>query len=65
MTGGRPRRDRQRIERAPGSRRARLTAAPGTGDEPAPDPTGADPDASREGPGPNDERMRRDVPPHY
>ncbi len=57
--------DRQRIERVPGSRRARLTAAPGTGDEPDPDPKSTDPDAVPDGTGPNDERLRRDVPPHY
>ncbi|KXC05570.1 hypothetical protein [Microbacterium hominis] len=59
--------DRQRVERVPGSRRARLTPAPGTDPSPelpaqapdAPQPTGGG--AS----GPNDDRMRRDVPPHY
>lgn len=58
--------DRQRVVRVPGSRRAQLTPVPGTDAEPelpetdedAPAPDGA---AS----GPNDERMRRDVPPHY
>ncbi|UWF77026.1 MULTISPECIES: hypothetical protein [Microbacterium] len=77
---------RQRIERVPGARRARLTPAPGTDPDPesrpgseavsdaAPDP--AAPDAapprvarSRTGAapasGPNDERMLREVPPHY
>ena len=60
--------DRQRIERVPGSRRAKLTAAPGTTAEPTP----ADeeiPDATAEASGiptgPNDERLKRDVPPHY
>jgi hypothetical protein len=57
--------DRQRIERVPGARRAKLTPAPGTSDE----PTEADAEAaasdSPESAGPNDERMRRDVPPHY
>lgn len=57
--------DRQRIERVPGSRRARLTPAPGTGDEPAPEPEAAETDDASGGAGPNDERMRRDVPPHY
>lgn len=62
--------DRQRIERVPGSRRARLTPAPGTGEEPAAEPESAEPDAADQGDGsggsgPNDERMRRDVPPHY
>lgn len=51
--------ERQRIERVPGARRARLTPAPGSHDEPV-----ADPDAEP-GDGPNDERMRREVPPHY
>ncbi|HWT32926.1 MAG TPA: hypothetical protein VN107_04125 [Microbacterium sp.] len=57
---------RQRIEKVAGSRRARLTAAPGTTAEPGP------PDEERDAPaagaadgGPNDERMKRDVPPHY
>jgi len=57
---------RQPVVRVRGARRARLLAAPGTTAEPAPadDPgrgTGARPTAS----GPNDERMMRDVPPHY
>jgi hypothetical protein len=60
--------DRQRIERVPGRRRARLTPAPGTiaepaapgGDEPPDSGAPASPDT-----GPNDERLRRDVPPHY
>jgi len=52
--------DRQRVERVPGARRARLTPAPGTTQEPA-DETAAE----RPGEGPNDERLRRDVPPHY
>lgn len=58
--------ERQPVVRVRGARRARLLAAPGTTAEPAPadDPargTGARPTAS----GPNDERMMRDVPPHY
>ncbi|WP_295838378.1 hypothetical protein [uncultured Microbacterium sp.] len=58
--------ERQPIVRVRGARRARLLPAPGTTAEPAPadDPgrgTGARPAAS----GPNDERMLRDVPPHY
>jgi len=58
--------ERQPVVRVRGARRARLLAAPGTTAEPAPadDPargTGAWPAAS----GPNDERMMRDVPPHY
>lgn len=60
--------DRQRIVRVPGSRRAKLTAAPGT----EPEPAAADTDdeapgatASGQMSGPNDDRLRRDVPPHY
>jgi len=61
-----PTAERQPVVRVRGSRRARLLAAPGTTAEPAPadDPArgeGARPPAS----GPNDERMMRDVPPHY
>ncbi|MEN2740244.1 hypothetical protein ABCS02_20805 [Microbacterium sp. X-17] len=58
--------DRQRIEKVPGRRRARLTPAPGTTAEPAA-PSEEDGDAasgSAEA-GPNDERLCRDVPPHY
>lgn len=63
--------DRQRIVRVPGQRRAQLSPAPGTIPEPV---TGdavavARPSWSpREVPaasGPNDDRMRQDVPPHY
>jgi hypothetical protein len=61
-------RPRQRVVRVRGSRRAKLTAVDGTlsdsdaeatlrGDEPPVDPA---PDS-----GPNDARLRRDVPPHY
>lgn len=58
---------RQRVVRVPGARRAKLTAAPGATAEPAPrdeasDPT-PEPDASTAGP--NDDRLRQDVPPHY
>lgn len=59
---------RQRVERVRGSRRAKLTPAPGTTREPAPsdarrvDETGSTPAPSG---GPNDDRMLRDVPPHY
>ncbi|WP_457099371.1 hypothetical protein [Microbacterium sp. P5_E9] len=61
---------RQRIERVPGSRRARLTPAPGTSPEPVPADVEADDAEIAETPGaaasgPNDERMRRDVPPHW
>lgn len=63
---------RQRVERVPGARRARLTPAPGSD----PDPHGGT-DAERDegvaatrgategGKGPNDDRLRQDVPPHY
>ncbi|MTE23397.1 hypothetical protein [Microbacterium sp. ZXX196] len=60
---------RQRVERVRGARRARLTPVPDTltdseaeatlrakDERPAP-PTGT--------PGANDDRLRRDVPPHY
>lgn len=60
---------RQRIVRSRHGRRARLTPAPGTSTEPVPADTEDEPDAapaaSGEPAGPNDERMRRDVPPHY
>ncbi|MEV7828355.1 hypothetical protein [Microbacterium enclense] len=57
---------RQPVVRVRGSRRARLLPAPGTTAEPAPADdrergAGAKPAAS----GPNDDRMLRDVPPHY
>ncbi|WP_125131489.1 hypothetical protein [Microbacterium sp. 10M-3C3] len=59
--------DRQRVQRVPGARRAKLTPAPGTSAEPVPADDDAETAAS--GPsgdaGPNDERLRRDVPPHY
>ena len=60
--------DRQRIERVPGSRRVKLTPAPGTdlepvvGDEDVSDAGGA---ADAGASGPNDERLKRDIPPHY
>ncbi|PZU48800.1 MAG: hypothetical protein DI566_03085 [Microbacterium sp.] len=59
---------RQRVERVRGSRRARLTPAPGT--DPTPeavshDAETADAPAETGASGPNDERLRRDVPPHY
>ena len=60
--------DRQRIQRVPGSRRAKLTPAPGTTAEPIP-ADDAMPDAAAEASGtvsgPNDDRLKRDVPPHY
>ena len=59
--------DRQRVERVPGSRRAKLTPAPGTMPEPVPaDEPAEDADAPTVADtGPNDERLRRDIPPHY
>ncbi|NHI17886.1 hypothetical protein [Microbacterium excoecariae] len=60
---------RQRVERVRGARRARLTPVPDTltdseaeatlraEDAPPASPTGA--------PSANDDRLRRDVPPHY
>ncbi|MCK9920167.1 MULTISPECIES: hypothetical protein [Microbacterium] len=56
--------ERQRVVRVRGARRARLTAAPGKSGEPA---ASANDDAApaRSDDGPNDERMRREVPPHY
>lgn len=57
---------RQPVVRVRGARRARLLPAPGTTAEPAPadDPArGATPAPAASGP--NDERMRREVPPHY
>ncbi|MDF2664977.1 MAG: myosin heavy chain [Microbacterium sp.] len=61
-----PHAPRQPVVRVRGARRARLMPAPGTTAEPAPadDPergAGPGPVAS----GPNDDRMLRDVPPHY
>jgi len=60
--------DRQRIERVRGARRAKLTPAPGTSAEPVPTDELVDEGggaASGEPRGPNDERLRRDVPPHW
>jgi hypothetical protein len=63
--------DRQRVQRVPGSRRAKLTPAPGTTAEPVPadESVNEAPSAPADGApptsGPNDERLRRDVPPHY
>ena len=57
---------RQRIERVRGSRRARLTPAPGTDAEPlTPEETDDARSAGDGAPGPNDARLRQDVPPHY
>ena len=93
--------ERQRIQKVPGARRAKLTPAAGTGAEPVPvddaadaadasdgnagrnvagaernvaavernvaaPPVGGDAASARStAPGPNDERLRQDVPPHY
>ncbi len=69
--------ERQRVVRVPGARRAKLTPAPGTEIEPDPDRTddeapaesvagASEGTASRgDAEGPNDDRMRREVPPHY
>lgn len=59
--------DRQRIVRVPGRRRARLTPAPGTIPEPvkADERTAPASETPSGDAGPNDERLRIDVPPHY
>ncbi|WP_353665123.1 hypothetical protein [Microbacterium sp. che218] len=57
---------RQPVVRVRGARRARLMPAPGTSAEPAPADDPARGAASRPAAsGPNDERMLREVPPHY
>jgi len=60
---------RQRIEKVPGARRAKLTPAPGTSEESdvalTSDEPGDSGEADAAASGPNDERMRRDVPPHW
>lgn len=57
-------RQRQRIEQVPGSRRARLTPAPGT--DPSPDVADKPARPDRRGAkGPNDDQLFRDIPPHY
>ncbi|TQJ31545.1 hypothetical protein [Microbacterium sp. SLBN-146] len=58
--------DRQRIVRVAGSRRVKLTPAPGT--EPEPTLDTEERDAAGPGgtvKGPNDDQLRADVPPHY
>lgn len=55
----------QRIVRVAGSRRARLTAAPGTDPEPETGDRTSGPVPPAAGKGPNDDRLRQDVPPHY
>lgn len=55
--------ERQRIVRVAGSRRAKLTRVEGTTSEPhTKDELSTAPPGDR---GPNDERMLREVPPHY
>ncbi|MFK0403719.1 hypothetical protein ACIQTT_15430 [Microbacterium sp. NPDC090225] len=59
---------RQRVERVPGSRRARLTPVAGSDPDPESGPESVATDRKRRpnGPaGPNDDRMMQDVPPHY
>ncbi|MBU4464764.1 MAG: hypothetical protein KKH75_02840 [Actinobacteria bacterium] len=86
---------RQRVEKVPGARRAKLTPAPGTSAEPTPADDATRGDAARDAAarsaaardtaaqdaaasgaagasaprkpdvGPNDARLRQDVPPHY
>ncbi|GAA1941228.1 hypothetical protein GCM10009775_36310 [Microbacterium aoyamense] len=55
--------ERQKVVHVPGSRRVKLTPAPGTTAEPVEesDAAASDPPSG----GPNDDRMRQDVPPHY
>ena len=55
---------RQRLVRVAGSRRVRLTAVEGTTPEPDAEIAGS-PAEDAPAAGPNDERMRREVPPHY
>ena len=57
--------ERQHVVRVAGSRRARLTPAPGTTGEPGTTTDFENVEAEPAGSGPNDERMRREVPPHY
>lgn len=59
---------RQRVVRSREGRRARLTPAPDTTAEPTAsddEETDASAAAAGEASGPNDERMRREKPPHY
>ncbi len=65
--GETPHAGRQRVVKVGGARRARLLPAPGTSGEPTPadDRTRQRPAAPVASTGPNDDRLRRDVPPHY
>lgn len=69
MTGGSDEQPRQRIVRVRGARRARLTPVEGTLSDSEAEATlrgEKTPDAAKPGEaGPNDDRLRRDVPPHY
>lgn len=56
---------RQRVVRVKGSRRAQLTPAPGVTGEPAPADEDRTPAVVTGERGPNDDRLRADVPPHY
>ncbi|WP_298041148.1 hypothetical protein [uncultured Microbacterium sp.] len=56
---------RQRVVRVTGSRRARLTAVEGTDSSPDVVTHTAPRPETVTGSGPNDERMLREVPPHY
>lgn len=56
--------ERQRIERV-SSRRARLTAAPGTMAEPETTDAVTGDERAVTASGANDERLRREVPPHW
>ncbi|MDQ0642327.1 hypothetical protein [Microbacterium murale] len=60
-----PEPERQRIVRVPGSRRARLTPAPGTDPSPEVATNPAREKKIGRDAGPNDARMQEDVPPHY
>lgn len=55
----------QRIVRVAGSRRARLTPVPGTDPEPETGERAGGPSPAPADKGPNDDRLRQDVPPHY
>lgn len=66
VTAPSPHAERQPVVKVRGARRARLLPAPGTSAEPAPaDGRSRGASVTPEASGPNDERLRRDVPPHY